>query len=276
MKSFNRFLMRMMAFVLLLTMSLHPNIVYADDIVIKEGTEVLLKVIDRIKSGAVKKGSVIRFLVERAVTDENGVILIHDDAYAYGTVITSTSAGMMGTAGKLELTVDYVESYNGVKIPLRSTQEVDGASSTGAALAGFLFVSMLSVFFRGDNAVVESGTIFSTYVDQTTVLSADLTPVKDPKIEQSLDGHLGIVTATEKTSEDGLSVLEVIPGGISDAAGIQKNDILIKIDSYDLKNSDVERLTAYVGLRIKQGAVIKATILRDGKSRVINLQPDKQ
>lgn len=276
MKSFNRFFMKTMAFVLLLTMTLHPSILYADDIVIKEGTEVLLKVIERIKSGVVKKGSVIRFLVERAVTDENGVILIQDEAYAYGTVVTSTKAGMMGAAGKLEITVDYVDSFNGVKIPLRSTQEVDGASSTGAALAGFLFVSMLSVFFRGDNAVVESGTMFSAYVDKTTILSEDLTPAKDTEIAQSLDDYLGIVTTAEKTSEGGLSVLEVVPAGMSDAAGIKQGDTLIKIDSYELKNSEAERLAAYVGMRIKQGAAIKATILRDGRSRVVDLLPDKQ
>jgi Periplasmic protease len=275
MKSFNRFFMKAMAFVLLLTMTLHPSTSYADDIVIKEGTEVLLKVIDRLKSGAVQQGSIIRFLVERAVTDEDGVILIQDDAFAYGTVITSTKAGMMGTSGKLEITVDYVDSFNGMKIPLRSTQEVDGASSTGAVVAGFLFVSMLSVFFRGDNAVVESGTIFSAYVDKTTVLSADLTPSKDTQIALSLDGHLGIVTATEKTAQGGLLIQEVTPGSMSDAAGIKKGDILVKVDSYDLKSNDTERLAAYVGLRIGQKAAIKATILRDGRSQVVNLLPDK-
>ena len=49
--------------------------VYANDIVIKEGTEILIKVIDKLKSGVSKEGSVIRFIVDKAVRDKEGPIL---------------------------------------------------------------------------------------------------------------------------------------------------------------------------------------------------------
>lgn len=140
-------------------------------------------------------------------------------------------------------------------------------------MSGPFFVSVLSVFFRGDNAVVESGTIFPVYVNETTVLSEDIEPVEDPQIDQKLDTHLGIVTAAEKTPEGGLPVLEVAFGGLSNAAGIKKGDTLVKIDSYDLKSSEIERLVAYVKLRFGQGSAVEATVLRNGQPQIITLRP---
>jgi hypothetical protein len=273
MKDFKRLFMKIMVLVLSLAMSFTPNASYAGDIVIKEGTEVLLKVIDKLKSGEVKEGSVIQFLVEKAVTDENGFVLIPDDANAYGTVTKSSGAGMMGTSGSLEFTVDKVEAFNGKDIPLRGAREEEGTSSTGAVVAGALFVSVLSVFFRGSNAVVQPGTILRTYVDETTVISADIAPAKDiTEIARKLDDYFGIVTSEEKTEDGWFAVLEVTRGGLCDIAGIKPGDMLTKIDAYDLKEYDMDRISSYIALRAGQSAKIKATVLRDGQAKVIEMQ----
>jgi hypothetical protein len=86
---------------------------------------------------------------------------------------------MMGKSGSLEITVDKVEAFNGKEISLRGSKDDKGTSSTGAVVAGILFVSVLSVLFRGDNAVIQPGTILRAYVAETTVLSGDLTVVED-------------------------------------------------------------------------------------------------
>jgi hypothetical protein len=171
--------MKKIALVLLFVMLFTPNVSYANDIVVKAGTEVLLKVIDKLKSGSVKRGTIVQFLVEKAVKDEHGFILIPDDAIAYGTVTKSSSAGIFGTSGTLEIAIEKVEAFNGKDVPLRGSREDKGTSSTGAVITGFLFVSVLSAFFRGDNAVIPPGTILRAYVAKTTVLSADIAPTLD-------------------------------------------------------------------------------------------------
>ncbi|GHV40110.1 hypothetical protein FACS1894187_20720 [Synergistales bacterium] len=50
--------MKKTALVLLFVMLFTPNASYANEIVIKGGTEVLLRVVDKIKSGEIKEGSI--------------------------------------------------------------------------------------------------------------------------------------------------------------------------------------------------------------------------
>jgi hypothetical protein len=268
--------MKVTALVLLLAMLFTPNASHANDIVIKRGTEVLLKVIDKLKSGQVKKGTIVEFLVEKAVKDENGFVLIPDDARAYGVVAKSKSAGMMGTSGELEITLDKVEAFNGKDIPLRGSKEDQGSSSTAAVVAGTLLISVFSVFFRGSNAVIPSNTILRAYVAETIVLSADAAPQKQPPVQvsliESVEEYLGIVISAKRTREEGFTILEVAPGGLSDFAGIQKGDILTKIDTYDLKEQDIERIMSYIALRVKHKAVINAALLRDGQVKAIKMQ----
>lgn len=103
----------------------------------------------------------------------------------------------MGTSGSLVISFDKVEAFNGKDIPLRGTNQNQESSSTGAVVAGALFVSVLSVFFRGSNAVVPSGTIIRAYVDKTTVLSGDIEPRKSDygfqgtsEVDQKLNEYL--------------------------------------------------------------------------------------
>ncbi len=88
----------------------------------------------------------------------NGFVMIEQGAFAYGTIIKSSSASMFGAKGALELSIDSVEGYNGIVIPLTAKMESGGSSSSGAVIASALLISPLAIFFRGSNAVVEAGT----------------------------------------------------------------------------------------------------------------------
>lgn len=155
---------------------LNPGVAFADSIRIKEGTEVLLKLVTPLRSGKTKVGETVKFSVDEPVVDKTGTLLIQEGASAYGTITVSSSAGMFGQSGKLDFTADKVAGLNGVDIPLRTQQLKQEGSSNGAvAIAGFLFVSVLAGLIRGENAVVPAGTIFTVYVDKTTVLSEDAT-----------------------------------------------------------------------------------------------------
>ena len=91
-------------------------------------------------------------------------------------------------------------------------------------------------------------------------------------LTQAVGQYLGIVTSIEKTPEGGFTILEVVPNGLSDFAGVKAGDILTKIDTYDLKEHDIDRVAAYIALRYRQKQVIRATVLRDGKPKVIQIQ----
>ena len=88
----------------------------------------------------------------------------------------------------------------------------------------------------------------------------------------SISNYLGIVISREKTKEGGFELLEVLPRGLARSAGIQEGDILTKIDTYELKEHGIERVAAYIDLRIKQKAIIKVTILRGNQSKIIEMQ----
>ncbi len=88
----------------------------------------------------------------------------------------------------------------------------------------------------------------------------------------ALGSYLGIVTSMEKTADGGFTVLEVDPNGLCGFAGVQVGDIITKIDTYALKDHDIERVAAYINLRRQQRAIIKATVLRNGQPKVIEMQ----
>lgn len=97
-------------------------------------------------------------------------------------------------------------------------------------------------------------------------------PQRQTSESEVIGEYLGIVVSLEKTKEGGFTVLEVAPNSLSDFAGIQPGDIVTKIDTYSLKDHDLERIASYVNLRREHKAVIKATVLRNGQPRVIEMQ----
>ena len=92
------------------------------------------------------------------------------------------------------------------------------------------------------------------------------------ELTQSISQYLGIVISNDKTADGGFSILEVVPYSLSDFAGIKAGDVLVKIDTYSLKEHDIDRVAAYIALRHRQKQVIRVTVLRDGKPIVIPIQ----
>ena len=152
---------------------------------VPEKTEVILKLLTPLKSGKTPVGEVVEFLVEKAVKAKDGTVLIEDAASAYGSVLESKKNGFFGAPGKLDFKIDFVEAINDVQVPLRATLSQTAAGSEGAAIAGFLFVSVLSGLFRGDNISIAPGTIFKAYVDKDTVVFKDPAEEKEEEIQLS-------------------------------------------------------------------------------------------
>ncbi len=137
-----------------------PACAGVNDIVIQRGTEILVKIMERLKSNNAQVGQTIRFIVERGVRNEYGFELIPDGATAYGKVTKVAKAGFFGAGGKIGITIDSVEAYNGKTVQLSGTQDNEGENVTALG----------ALVFRGTNAVIEAGTVFTAYVTHTTVL----------------------------------------------------------------------------------------------------------
>ena len=156
-----------------------------NDIVIKSGTEVLVRVLERLKSSKVQTGQIIRFAVERAVINDDGITLIEGGAHAYGKVTKVAKAGFFGAGGKLGITIDSVEAYNGKIIHLSGKQDDDGDNVAGASIVGAV-VTPLTLFFRGTNAVIEEGTVFSAYVAHNVTLEVvEDEPEEEEQIQEA-------------------------------------------------------------------------------------------
>lgn len=98
------------------------------------------------------------------------------------------------------------------------------------------------------------------------------TPPTPPSAAYAVGEYLGIVFAPEKTAEGHFIVSSVIPNGIAGFAGVKAGDKVTKIDTYDTKEHDVERIASYIILRYNQKATVKATIDRQGQKKVIEIQ----
>ena len=166
--------------IMIFALLLFSGTAYSDTLIIKRGTEVLIRAAEKIKSNKVTSGQTIRFVVERAVKNENGFTLIERGAFAYGKITKATSAGIVGAKGSLSFSIDSVEGFNGQIIPLTGHQDNEGSSSTGVVAVTAL-VMPLALLFRGSNAVIDPRTIYPVYVAETTMLEADVSIITEQK-----------------------------------------------------------------------------------------------
>jgi len=82
-----------------------------------------------------------------------------------------------------------------------------------------------------------------------------------PKVEQ----HLGLKLLNHKVeiyNKYGMEILGVEPDGAAERAGVRAQDIIVKIDSFDLTEHSIERIASYILLRAEQNAVIKIRFYR--------------
>ena len=165
--------MKKIACLLSLAMIFNTNASYANQLVLEEETEVRVRALERVNSRNAIEGSTIRFVVDEAVTDSAGHILIEEGARAYGTVLRATKGGMLGRGGELQISVDRTQTFNGQNVRLRGARRNEGDSATGSVVAGAILLSPLSLLFRGKNAVLAENTVLTVFVDRTIVLTGD-------------------------------------------------------------------------------------------------------
>ena len=90
------------------------------------------------------------------------------------------------------------------------------------------------------------------------VLGVTMTPITDK-----------IVKELKLSSFDGVYITEVLKGSAADQAGIRKGDVLIAVDSVNVRNAAAvqEAVNSY-----RPGDEAELTIIRDGKEKVVHVE----
>lgn len=140
---------------------------------IPKGTIVPMELPQVLDAKHARTGEVLRLRTTENVII-NGIVVIPESSVVYGTVTKAKGPGMLGRAGTLEFTIDYVETVNNVKIPLTFNSKEHGEADGGAG-AIFAVASVVGgLFMKGSNVVVKEGTKFEVPVAQDTDLHVSL------------------------------------------------------------------------------------------------------
>ncbi len=92
--------------------------------------------------------------------------------------------------------------------------------------------------------------------------------------EQSENAYVGVGITIQATEEEsGFLVLEVVPGGPAEAAGIQVKDLLIAVEGKDARTMSITEVRDLV--KGKEGTYVSLTVLRQGTHETVSVQRKK-
>jgi len=121
------------------------------------------------------------------------------------------------------------------------------ATPTGS-YAGYSFAVPVSLVKKVVGDLIEYGVV------QRALLGIQIANVNDPRLESEVEDLQGVY------------VMEVNDGGAAEEAGIEKGDVIVKIDDKDVTN--VAELQDFVA-RNRPGDKVKVTFHRDGKTKTV-------
>jgi hypothetical protein len=134
------------------------------DITIPDGTEVKLLLKKPLSSATAQPEERIEFTASEAVV-VHGVTVIEKGALAVGHVTEAQPKKGFGRKGKLNFSIDTVQSISGENIRLRSSKTASGSDSYGTAGVVTLLTGPLGALVKGKDVDVPAGSEFTIYID---------------------------------------------------------------------------------------------------------------
>ena len=131
------------------------------EITIPDGTEVRLLLKNPLSSATAQPEQRVEFTASEAVV-VHGVTMIEKGAPAVGHVTEAQPKKGFGRKGKLNFSIDTVQSVSGENIRLRSSKTASGSDSYGTAGVVTL---LLGALVKGKDVEVPAGTEFTIYID---------------------------------------------------------------------------------------------------------------
>lgn len=132
---------------------------------LQEGTIVEVMTTEPISSKTAEVGTTIYLEVADDV-EVNGKIVIPAGSIVKGEITMASKAKMMGKAGQIDFTIDYVKAIDGTNVRVRSARTFSGKNKQGGVIAAAVLVSPVALFIKGKDVTIEKGKKFKVYVDK--------------------------------------------------------------------------------------------------------------
>ena len=92
--------------------------------------------------------------------------------------------------------------------------------------------------------------------------------------EQMANAYVGVgITIQRQEGNTGFLILEVIPGGPAEEAGLLVEDLLVKVSGTDVREKTVEEVRDLV--KGKEGTFVDLTVIRQGEPRTVSVERRK-
>lgn len=138
---------------------------------IPEETPVKVKLLQKLVSNKERTNDRVRFEICEDVRLPDRTLLIAKGTPVAGTITRASHRGMMGKAGKLEFSIDYVQYSPEFRVPLRSSKQgASGRSNAGGSISAGLLLGPAWLLVNGREVTIPEGKEFTVYVDQKTTV----------------------------------------------------------------------------------------------------------
>ncbi len=141
------------------------------DLYVPKDTQIMLVLQDPLHSKRVKSGANFRLKTADNLMI-NDVIVIPKGQEVIGRVLKAHGNGLFGSSGKLEINIPYVETRNGIQIPVNGYVSGYGKSDGGAIAVAAAVTFIGGLFMKGTNIEYTPGQLFCVTVKEDTDLDA--------------------------------------------------------------------------------------------------------
>jgi len=144
--------------------------------VLRDGTPVKLKLLQRLYSKTIVAGDPVNFAVAEDVIVD-GFVVIPAGSAAIGRVRNAKPARTLGRGAQLGLEMQYAKAGT-ARVPLRGTATKSGAGKQAETVAIVVMVGISGLIKHGSEIELPEGTLFDVYVDKDIQLPLhNLNPV---------------------------------------------------------------------------------------------------
>ncbi len=145
---------------------------------IPEGTEVRVRLDDRLSSQTSVEGDEFTISTEEAIRLADGTV-IPAGFRGRGEVVSAHKKEMLGKGGDLAVRIDYFR-IGDTRVPLRANKGGEGGNTTGTTVVLTVLLTPLFLMHHGHEMVFPKGTPITAFVDNNTDIAL---PIPNPPAE---------------------------------------------------------------------------------------------
>jgi len=139
-----------------------------------EGTEIKVRLDQALSSATAVAGDTFAISTVEEIRLPNGTV-IPAGYRGKGTVTAAEKRGMLGKAGQLDVSLDYVR-IGEVRVHLRANKGGEGKSGVTTTIVLSLLITPLFLMHHGHEMVFPKGQVVTTYVDDDATIALPLAP----------------------------------------------------------------------------------------------------